>query len=456
MSSPAISLSALCKQIKETLSNNLWESVWVVVEISEIRTNSSGHCYLELIEKDEKSDQIIARIKGNIWSYTFRMLRPYFESATGQQLTSGLKILVNGTVEFHEVFGISINIRDIDPTYTLGDLAQRRNLIIKRLREEGVFEMNHDVTQPTVIQRIAIISSPTAAGYEDFVNQLSVNAYGFVFYHKLFPAIVQGDKAEESIINALEQIFSYEHHFDVVALIRGGGSSTDLLCFDSYHIALNIAQFPLPVLTGIGHERDLSICDMVAFAHLKTPTAVAEYIINYNAAFEQNINGYAEVILDLFSERMLEEKELLNHRANRITTLSKKQLALGSSELSVHANQLVNMSRLIFRDNRKQLEKQGEMVALKAKLTVKSSGVKLSYLVKKLRYDTQVSFKQQNVLLQSFCNQNHLYDPAALLEKGYSLTYFNGAILKDLKKIKKGDTITTRLKDGSFESTVNE
>ncbi|NOQ28419.1 MAG: exodeoxyribonuclease VII large subunit, partial [Bacteroidales bacterium] len=257
-------LLELNKDIQEKIKLNYSNAVWVIAEISELNVNRNGHCYLELIEKDIITDNIISKSRATIWAFTYRMLNPYFENATGHKLSSGIKILVQANVEFHELYGLSLNITDIDPNYTLGDLAQKKAEILKKLEEEGVLHMNKEISLSSIPQKIAIISSDTAAGYQDFINQLTNNSFKYKFYTKLFPAVMQGLQAENSIINSLEKIYEYEDFFDAVVIIRGGGSQSDLSCFNNYLLSANIAQFPLPVLTGIGHDKDESIVDLVA------------------------------------------------------------------------------------------------------------------------------------------------------------------------------------------------
>jgi exodeoxyribonuclease VII large subunit len=285
----AIKLSELNGLVRKVVTDAFPEKIWVIGEISEMKINRNGHCYLNLIEKDEATDTVVAQARATIWSYTFRMLRPYFETTTGQILIEGLKVLVNVSVEFHELYGYSLNIQDIDPTYTLGDMARRRREIIARLTDEGVLDMNKEVEFPLAPQKIAVISSETAAGYRDFTDHLLNNPAGYIFYPKLFPAVMQGSQTEISVIEALDHIYEYEDLFDVVVIIRGGGSQIDLSCFDNYNLAYHITQFPLPVITGIGHEKDNTIVDLVAHTRLKTPTAVAEFLIGEVAGFDQQI-----------------------------------------------------------------------------------------------------------------------------------------------------------------------
>ena len=277
--------------------------IWVKAEISEMTVNRSGHCYLDLIETEPGTDTVIARCRATIWSYTFRMLKPYFETTSGQAFSEGLKVLLQAKVEYHEVFGFSLNIRDIDPVYTLGDLARQRREIIRKLQDDGVFEMNKELELPVVTQRIAIISSPTAAGLQDFLDQLHNNLHQFVFYTKLFPAVMQGNEAPRSIMNALDLIFEYEEMFDAVVIIRGGGAQIDLACFDQYELAFNVAQFPLPVITGIGHDKDDTVIDMVAHTRMKTPTAVAEFLISGALQFSQQLNELKNHFIELVNEQ---------------------------------------------------------------------------------------------------------------------------------------------------------
>ncbi len=273
------SLSQLCAGIADSIRADFPEAVWVRAEIAELSVRN-GSCYLELIEKDAASGRIVARVRAVCWAKVFGMLKPYFEQETGQPLRAGLQVLVYVRVEFHPAYGLQLHIHDINPTYTLGDMARRRMEVIAQLQADGIMDMNRQLPFPTLPQRLAVISSETAAGYGDFRHQLAQNPYGFAFRTELFAAIMQGEHAEASIIHALERIFRRAEAFDAVVIIRGGGATTDLSCFDRYELALNCAQFPLPVVTGIGHLRDVSVLDMVAHSAQKTPTATAEFFIN--------------------------------------------------------------------------------------------------------------------------------------------------------------------------------
>ena len=280
MQNSPIRLSELQARIEQSLKQSLPKSLWVIAEINELSVNFKGHCYLELIEKNENTTQITAKQRATMWSYSYNLINSYFKAETGIPLQTGLKVLVQCSVEFHALYGMSLNITNIDPVYTLGEEEKQRREIIARLQTEGVIDMNKSLELPTLVQRIAVVSSETAAGYQDFMHSLHHNRAQLPFATTLFNAAMQGVEVEQSVVAALERIFEQEHKFDVVVIIRGGGAKTDLRWFDNYAIAAHIAQFPLPVITGIGHDKDSSIADLVAHTTLKTPTAVAEFLID--------------------------------------------------------------------------------------------------------------------------------------------------------------------------------
>ncbi len=275
-----IGLLALQEQVKRHLEDHFFESVWLQAEISELKQNPSGHCYLTLVEKDPGSNALLARASAVVWASTWRMVKPYFEAQTGRSLAPGLSVLVRVQVSYSVLYGLSLVIYDIDPSFTVGELELARQRTIARLEAEGMFDMNAQLSLPLLPRRLAVVSSPTAAGWRDFRRQLEGNEYGFCFRLQLFPAVMQGDAAPESIIGALDQIAAEADSFDAVLILRGGGGAMDLVCFDDYELAVNVAQFPLPVLTGIGHDHDFHIVDMVAHTHVKTPTALADWLLD--------------------------------------------------------------------------------------------------------------------------------------------------------------------------------
>ena len=469
-----LTLSELNEQIKDALIDAFPTSVWIVAEISELKENRSGHCYLELIEKE--GDEIIARSRATIWSYTYRMLKPYFETTTGQLFNHGIKILVQVTLEFHSSFGLSLNIKDIDPTYTVGDMALQRKEIIDRLQHEGVFEMNKELELPQVPQRIAVISSATAAGYQDFMSQLKSNEYDFVFYTKLFEAYMQGTEAVSSIINALERIYKYEDFFDAVVIIRGGGATADLSSFDNYDLALNITQFPLPVITGIGHEKDDTIVDLVAHTRLKTPTAVAEFfvggVVRYFERLVELENGivqYVKESIDFQKEKLERITEGMNYRVSgflkeKQIQLSKKanELQQVTSEYSFNKQYDLNNLKRDFEStlNIRFIEADNNIIHKKRLLkhAVNKAVVKEEAALKysqELFKNTikQYIFKEQERI---HLNQNaiRLLNLDNVLNRGFTITLKEGKIVKSVKQLSLNDELETQFADGKVKSKI--
>lgn len=405
----SISLSQLTTKIQHTIQQEFSHPIWIRAEISECRENN-GHCYLELIEKEQNTDIIIAKSRATIWASTFRMLKPYFEGSTGQSLHTGINVLVSVMIEFSGQYGFNLNIRDIDPVFTIGEMAARRMEIIRQLEADGVMEMNKQISMPQLPQRIAIISSSTAAGYGDFTNQL--HSYNFAFYTKLFPAVMQGEQAEKSIISALEKIYRYTTYFDVVLIIRGGGASTDLSCFDNYNLALNCAQFPLPIIAGIGHTRDVTILDIIANTSVKTPTAAAEYLINILAENENNLREIAEDIQSQIKNKTEKELQKLEHILYKLKQNTKARIMKQKYELEKHSINLKNKTQQLI-DNQKN---------------------KLKIIENKLE----------------------VHSPIYLLEHGFSITFVNGKRINSVANIKIGDEVKSYFQDGNIESKVKK
>ncbi len=455
MSETSLSLLELNSRIKNTIHSTFADTYWVVAEISEIREVRNGHCYIELIEKDEKTEQIIAKSRANIWAYTYRILKPYFKQATGQDLESGLKVLLRVSIDYQEVYGISLNVRDIDPTYTLGDMAQKKQAILNKLSEDGVIDMNKELEVPLVPQKVAVISSPTAAGFDDFCNQLNNNNRGYQFYIKLFPAIMQGDKTEESVIAALDRIYEHEDFFDVVAIIRGGGSTSDLMCFDNYWIAYNIAQFPLPVFSGIGHERDETIVDYVAHTRLKTPTAVAEHIIELVSDFDERLGDLKDSIITQTRDIVSDYRYMLEKASGRFKPLVKNSLLTEGHKLNQIIQQLGSSSDRYINNQINQLKNITNSIKSQSINKLKTEQQQLNNIPGQLAGILKHLFNQQESQLNLLSKTNELLNPENILKKGYSITYKNGKAVKNANELLSGDLISTKLKDGSVDSTVN-
>ncbi len=452
--STKITLLELNKRLKEGIQTLFPSGVWVVAEICDMNSNQSGHCYLELIEKAAGSENIIAKSRATIWSFTYRILKPYFESVTGQRFAPGLKILVLVSVEFHEIYGFSLNIKDIDPSYTIGDLAKRKQEIINRLVDEGVFDLNKELQLTEVCRRIAVISSESAAGFGDFVKQLKNNNRGFKFKVKLFQAFMQGNDTERSVIQALEQIYENYTAFDVVVIIRGGGSQAELNYFNNYNIAFHITQFPLPVLSGIGHDRDQTIVDMVAHTSLKTPTAVAEFIISMMSETVDYLESLREQIIDLSANKVLDYKDYLNQLSTHIRNLNKMQVSQIRNRYILLETHFDQRLRNLLPQKKSALNQLQQQFVSRLKYNLMLHKLHLKRMDPKLPGAAKSVLRNEKSKLQLADSLLSAYNPENILKRGYSITYYNGKAVYSPLEVEPGETIDTRLKDGCISSIV--
>lgn len=474
--STRVTLAELNNRIRNALQDAFPETVWVVAEISELKENRTGHCYLELIEKDELTDEIKARARATIWSFSWRMIKPYFETTTGQQFTHGIKVLVQAAVEFHPAFGLSLNIKDIDPTYTVGDLVRRRREIVRQLVEAGVMQMNKELELPVVPQRIAVISSATAAGYQDFVSHLEANPHGFRFSHQLFEAFMQGSEAVSSILDALNRIFELESEFDAVVIIRGGGATADLTSFDNFDLAYAVAQFPLPVITGIGHEKDDTIVDLVAHTRMKTPTAAAEFFITGALRFYERLQEIEYQLTQIVRQILADQQEILSNLADEFTDSTKQYLQIMLTKLqktgrrlqqstlnytSILREQLHNIRfRLLEKNNRFRNKRENwlKQLAFRVKyaalLKIEKSGIELDGKWTKIQNTTKLLLQSKQRKLENDYEKLRLLDPVNILQRGFTLTTQNGIILKSVKQISEQTELKTRFADGEVRSKI--
>lgn len=405
------SLQQLNLLVRDAINSCLSGVYWLETEIAQINENR-GHCYLEFIQKEQGYNTPVARAQAKCWRNTWGSIKPYFEHTTGQTLKAGMKVLVLVHPDFHEAFGFSWIVDDIDPRFTLGDMARRRQEIIKILKEEGVFDLNRELPLPLFTQRIAVISSSTAAGYGDFSRQLSENTYGFRFTTTLFEATMQGEGVENSIIAALNAINDDIESYDCVVIIRGGGATSDMSGFDSLALAENVANFPIPIITGIGHDRDECILDMVSHTRVKTPTAAAAFLIERLATVSDRIDSAAERIASYVQQRMTAEK-------NRLTRASERIPILFSLVKTKQDSKLERLNQAMLHSIRLKLDKQGMALDM---LSQRASSL----------------------------------DPALLLKRGYSITTLaDGHALRSPSQVKPGDVITTRLASGSVTSIIS-
>jgi exodeoxyribonuclease VII large subunit len=428
----SLSLLELNRFVHEVIKNNLPDTYWVRAETSDVRRNASGHCYLEFIEKDPVTQNIVARARGVIWANTFRLLDPYFESQTGQAFASGMVVLVRVSVEFHEQYGYSLTVVDIDPTFTIGEMARNRMLVIRQLQEEGVFNLNKELPLPDLCNRIAVISSSSAAGYGDFSHQLASNPFGLIFYTKLFPAAMQGENSENSIIAALEKIYENKELFDAVAIIRGGGATSELNCFDSYLLATNCAQFPLPVITGIGHQRDVSVLDMVAHTSAKTPTAVAEFFIDHQAAALAKIEDLQQ----------------------RLFTSGRERIGLEKSELMLLSKEVYHRSFAFSSRQNNEIHNLGFRLKAYSDKLLETLQQEEKQQVVRLRNAVALRIEKEKHVMENNEQYFEMVSPKNILNRGYTLTLQNGKIITSAFLIDEKAVLETIFSDGKTLSEI--
>jgi exodeoxyribonuclease VII large subunit len=427
---PAFTLSELNAAINEALELSFPETLWVVAEISEIRCNTKGHCYLELVERED--EETTAQIRANIWARTFSSIASRFKKATGESLRQGMKVLLQVNVTFHKVYGLSLNIKDIDPTYSLGEMARKKREVIERLTKEGLINLNKQIPLSLVPQRIAVISSSTAAGYGDFVHHLDDNPYGYKIFHTLHQSLMQGQEAGASIISAIKEIHKNVKRYDAVVIIRGGGSQIDLSCFDTYGLAAEVAKFPLSVITGIGHERDDTVVDTVAHTKLKTPTAVAEFLIATMTSFEERVIDAQTILIHRVKELIGNEDHRLQYLAQHFKHMVKDRFTGEMKRIEIGLHKLIHGNAQI----------------------VDSHNNRLKLNMSRIAGGLNILFQQQENRVTHCGQAIRLLDPVNVLKRGYSITYLNDKTIRDGADVQEGAIIRTRIYKGSIKSKV--
>lgn len=451
-----ITLLELNGMIRHVMEEHMGASYWVVGEISEMSEARSGHCYLELVEKKEESEQPLARSRANIWAGTYRMLKPYFQKSTGQAFEPGIKILVKVNVRYHEQYGLSLTVTDIEPAFTLGDMEMKRQQTIQKLKEEGIFDLNRQLSVDPLARRIAIISSPTAAGYGDFINQLENNGHGFRFSTVLFPAYMQGHHAVDSMIAAMEKVFVHAHLFHALVIIRGGGSRSELACFDSYELSSHICQFPLPVFSGIGHERDVSVADMVAHTRFKTPTATAQFLVDNLHESISAAENLSFEIFDLAGEILKHERRSMAETAGSILSLSRRSLQISDIQLKNLRTQLHRGS--VYRIGSLQNRQKQVHDTLKQQVTVllRSSEKELQQIYAGMKPQCSrivAAAIEKTGMLQRI---TEAHQPEKILKRGFSYTRKKGKTVKSASDLIQGDEMETILNDGIIISKIEK
>lgn len=426
-----LTLYELNSLVKETIEVTFTQQFWVEAELADA-TERRGHLYLDLVQKDEHSATPIARASARCWASVWASVRPRFERTTRQRLTAGMKVLLRVYPQFHQAYGFSWIVTDIDPTYTLGDMQRQRQEIIDRLKRDGVFDMQRELTLPMFCQRIAVISSATAAGFGDFCNHLQHNDYGFHFAVELFPAIMQGEQVEPTVISALDSINSRIDDFDCVVIIRGGGATVDMSGFNTLLLAENVANFPLPIITGIGHDRDESIIDMISFMQVKTPTAAAAFLIERLLNVSERITAATSSITRCVQEKLEYERIRLTALSTRIPILFS---LTKTRQLSIIDSLTQRMTAAVQQDIRQRQHQ-------------------LQIAAQRLAPATQRTMQQEQHRLQMLTQRTAALDPAAILRRGFSMTLCNGRFVTDASQMKNGDIMETRLANGTVLSRV--
>ena len=427
-----ITLRELQRRVKSALEGQFALPLWVSAEISEIKVNYSGHCYLELVEKGGDNGVPTAQARAVVWRSNYPRIAGYFEAETGQRLAAGIKILAKALVTYHELYGFSLQITDIDPSYTLGDMERQRQQTIAQLQQEGVWDMNREAPMPAVVQRVAIVSSANAAGYQDFCKELARSPYRFEL--TLFDAFMQGEAAEESIIEALCNVAARPEKFDAVVLIRGGGSRSDLNCFNAYRLCAHVAQFPLPVVTGIGHDKDTSVADMVAHTALKTPTAVAGWLVDRAAQVDAWLDRAAVQLHDTTVEAMrraeLQLERLtgeLRRRSDELVARRRLQLERLAGELSQRCATLVARQRLLLEGAARELPRAvGELLT---------------------RQRNRLAAAGELVEARS---------PRRILKLGFAVVRTGGRAIASVRGIAGGTPLEIEVADGRLRATADE
>lgn len=451
----SISLREYLSIVRSAIVSNVPSGEWVRAEISELKVNGNGHCYMTLIEKEDSGKMnVCAKANAIIWSNIYNMVAAMFESVTHERLQPGMSVLVKVSPNFHEAYGFSLIISDIDPTFTLGDMARRRQEVIDKLKADGVWNMNHDLDFPVLPQRVAVISSKTAAGFGDFTNQLDNNTHHFKFYWHLFPAIMQGADAPQSIMEALDAVYMAKDLFDVVVIVRGGGASADMLAFDDYDLTSCCAQFPLPIISGVGHERDTSVLDLVAYQRCKTPTAVGAFLVErmedaysrFDAAYQTFVSG-VQALLDSEKQRLANATMLVAKSTPLI--LSRENARLTQLTSNLH----LGIAKCCEREN-SRLKADSARLGSAVKSLSQHSNLLLSQLETRLKTAVPVLLQKQQGTLDLLEQKVKLLSPETLLKKGYSLTLKNGRVVRSAADLQTGDKVELVFADGRKKSIV--
>ena len=448
-------LLEVSKSVQKTISDRYTSSFWVKAEMNKLNHYShSGHCYPELIEK--KDGKIIAQIRSNLWRDDFININNNFLKTLKEPLKDGIKILFLARISFDPVYGISLQILDIDPSYTLGDLQKEKQNSIQQLKSEELFGLNKTRTLPLLPQRIAVISVATSKGFVDFAQVLDHNPWGYKFFHYLFPSILQGEKAVLGIMSQLKRIEKVCEHFDVVAIIRGGGGDVGLSCYNNYELSKAVAMFPIPVITGIGHATNETVCEMVSFQNAITPTKIAEFLIQKFHNFSVPLKKAQDLITDRSNRILTDEKSKLQAEVKLFKSVSETILQRNRNAMVNSTNVVIQQSQFMIKTNSISLRLYDEQISKSALLQLKQNSVLLKQLQDSLYIQSKLKAKQEVIQLDNMEKNLRNLDPINVLKRGFSITRHNGKAVTNVAEVAVGQEIETQVYQGKIISTIKK
>ncbi|MDL2254764.1 exodeoxyribonuclease VII large subunit [Bacteroidales bacterium OttesenSCG-928-J16] len=449
------SLLQLLQSVSSVISKTYNRSYWIKAEIAKVNEYKySGHCYPELVEK--QNGKVVAQIRGIIWAKTFKEISKKFEEVTKEPLKEGMMVVLLARVDFNPLHGFSVNITDIDPAYTLGDMLREKNLAIERLRKERIFEQNKTLELPVLPRRIAIISVGTSKGFQDFNNVLADFKSRYRPFIRLFPALLQGDRAVESLMKALAEIVRYEALFDTVLILRGGGSDIGLNCYDDYELAAAVARCPLPVITGIGHSTNETVTEMVAWKNMITPTETAYFLMARFADFEKSIQKISNATVEIAQSAIDRENKLLRHQGERLKNAMRHKNLNMSHKVSLQVNNLKSLIRNTLFNKESALVHASQKLSDHAQANLKNGARRLDVQKNSLTQMPPVLIKNAENKLEMSRIKISSYDLNAVLDRGFSITRFDGKVIGDPALLRVGDAIHTRLKNGEIISIIKK
>lgn len=449
------SLLEVTNSIKKTLEERYTSSFWVKAEMNKLNYYSkTGHCFPELVEKSE--GKVIAQIKSILWQGDYNNINRNFLKTLKEPLKDGIKILLLAKIIFDPAFGLSLQILDIDPQYTLGDLEKEKLETIKKLQLEGIYDKNKKVELPLLPQRIAIISVETSKGYGDFVNVINNNSWNYKFFHFLFPSVLQGEKAVQSIIAQLERIKKVQHHFDVVAIIRGGGGDIGLSCYNNYELAKEIALFPIPVITGIGHVTNETVCEMISHTNAITPTKLAEFLIQKFHNFSVPIQRAKDKLVDKSRRILTEENTKLQSELKLFRSFTENMLNTNEHKIKNAIYSIQHQSQFIIKNNNTNLNSFKEKTRLASIFNLSQLKVSINNYQEKISIQSKLQLKTSLLAIENIDKNITMLNPINILKRGFSITYFNGKSIKDAAQLAEGEKINTVLYNGTIDSTITK